>query len=284
MQLESGSIGIFDSGVGGLSVLRHIRKNYPHEAIIYLADQARVPYGSRSVQEIREYSAQITRFLLEHGAKIIVVACNTATAAALTTLRHTFPSTPFVGMEPAVKPAAMISANGKVGVLATPTTFASPRYGALMDRYAAGVTILEDPCIGLVELIEKGRLDAPEITLLLRHVLRPMLDAGADTIVLGCTHYPLVLPQIEAVVSAEGQGRQLTIVDPAPAVARQVGRILDQNGLAADSVREGTIQLYTTADNGTLGPLAQHVLGQQLTVTEIDLPDSDPETAGSPYL
>ncbi len=273
------AVGIFDSGVGGLSVLRHIRTAYPNEDILYLADQAHVPYGSRSVQEIRHYSAEITRFLLGQGAKIIVVACNTASAAALSFLRDTFPDVPVVGMEPAVKPAAAMTRNGKVGVLATPATFASPRYGALMNRFAEKVTVFEDPCVGLVSLIEDGKLAAPETAQLLSDILRPMLHDGVDTLVLGCTHYPLVLPLIEAVVAQNSDGTPVTIIDPAPAVARRVGDVLGRAGLRTSAASSGSIHLFTTADPGSLERLAAVALGEKILVEELRWHDSTLDTA-----
>ena len=194
-------IGIFDSGIGGLSVLRHIRSQLPAADLVYLADQAHVPYGVRTLAEIRHFSQEITRFLLAQGSDLIVVACNTASGAALTYLRETFPQTPFVGMEPAVKPAARQTRSGMVGVLATVSTFGSPRYAHLMARFARTIQVFEDPCLGLVPLIEAGKVDAMETAVLLRRILTPMLTAGVDTLVLGCTHYPFVQPVIERLVT-----------------------------------------------------------------------------------
>jgi glutamate racemase len=273
-------IGVFDSGVGGLSVLRHIRTAYPHENLLYFADQANVPYGSQSVEDIRRFSEAISQFLLDQGARTIVVACNTASAAALTYLRDTFPNVPIVGMEPAVKPAALMTETGKVGVLATPATFASPRYSSLMTRFAENVTVYEDPCVGLVSLIENGRLNAPETTDLLNDVLQPMLDAGVDTLVLGCTHYPFVQPLIEEIAAAHSDGRSVAIIDPAPAVARQVGRVLSQTGLLKNESISGSVHLFTTQDTGTLGLLAELALGEKLPVTQVRWHGDTLETAG----
>ena len=280
MTSESQAIGVFDSGVGGLSVLRHLRKAYPGETLLYFADQAHVPYGSLSVQDIRRYSEEITRFLLHQGAKIIVVACNTASAAALNHLRETFPGVPIVGMEPAVKPAAMLTKSGKVGVLATPATFASPRYSSLMMRFAEDITVFEDPCVGLVGLIEEGQLDTPATTQLLSDVLQPMLHAGVDTLVLGCTHYPLVRPLIDTIVAVETEGAPVAIIDPAPAVARQVGRVLAQSALLAAPENTGLIHLYTSANMGTLGRMAEYALGDHILVVEVRWCNSTLETAG----
>ncbi|NKQ34773.1 MAG: glutamate racemase [Chloroflexi bacterium] len=248
-------IGIFDSGVGGLSVLREIRALLPAENLIYVADQAHVPYGPRPIAEIRTFSQAITQFLLAQQAKLIVVACNTASAAALSWLRETFPQTLFVGMEPAIKPAAAHTQNGKVGVLATAATIESERYAALRGRFARDVTVYEDPCIGLVDLIESGELVSPRLETTLHSYLAPMLAAGVDTIVLGCTHYPFVLPVIERIA-----GTAVTVIDPAPAIARQTQRILQTHNLLAHSNQPGDLQLFTTGPATPLTAFAQRTL------------------------
>lgn len=249
-------IGIFDSGVGGLSVMRHLRAQLPGERLIYLADQANVPYGLRPAAEVLAFSAAITRFLLAQDAKLVVVACNTASAAALTALRQRFPEVAFVGMEPAVKPAAQRTQSGTVGVLATAGTFVSQRYASLMQRFAHHVEMLEDPCVGLVELIEAGKGEDAETAVLLRQILLPMLEAGVDTLVLGCTHYPFVIPQIQTVV-----GPDVAIIDPAPAVARQVGRVLAARQQLADGGAGGgggggEVALWTTGSAAAMAAMA----------------------------
>jgi glutamate racemase len=216
-------VAVFDSGVGGLSVLRHLCQRLPHERILYLADQAHVPYGPRPDAEVRHFAQEITRFFLKQRVKLIVVACNRASAAALDDLRATFPALPFVGMEPAVKPAAAQTRSGKIGVLATAGTFESRRYANLRDRFARQITVLEDSCAGLVPLIERGQLATPETATLVTRVVAPMLDAGADTLVLGCTHYPFVRAAIEAAVQALTD-REVSIIDPAPICTRQMPR------------------------------------------------------------
>lgn len=248
-------VAVFDSGVGGLSVLRHLRAELPHEPIIYLADQANVPYGSRSLAEIRAFSEAITRYLLQLGAKIIVVACNTASGAALSYLRQTFPDMLFVGMEPAVKPAARQTKSGKVGVLATAGTFESQRYEALMARFGQGVDVFENPCLGLVDLIEAGNLGGMETETLLRACLAPMLAKGVDTLVLGCTHYPFVRPLLEKIV-----GPAVNIIDPAPAVVRQAIRLLRENDLLADGPAAPPIAALTTGQAARLADFAAQVL------------------------
>ena len=216
-------IGIFDSGVGGLSVLRAIRAplGVPHADLLYFGDNAHIPYGPRPLAEVREFSAAITRFLRAQGAQVIVVACNTASAAALKYLRQTFPAVPFVGMEPAVKPAAEQTQTGVVGVLATPATFQGELFNSVVERFAQSVTVLKQVCPGLVEQIETGKMDTPETEELLRGWVEPMLAQNIDALVLGCTHYPFVIPLLEKIC-----GPAVRVIDPAPAVARQVERVL----------------------------------------------------------
>lgn len=214
-------IGIFDSGVGGLSVLRAIHYLLPAEQLLYLADQAHVPYGPRPLEEVRHFAYEITQFLLRQKAKLIVVACNAASAAALHDLRREFPDIPFVGMEPAVKPAAETTQSGRVGVLATPATFQGKLYASVVERFAHGVELFQDTCPGLVKQIEAGALDSPDTRAILESALGPMLRQGIDTVVLGCTHYPFVIPLIQEIV-----GPGVRVIDPAPAVAQQVQRVL----------------------------------------------------------
>ena len=250
-------IGIFDSGVGGLSVLRAIRRQAPSQPLIYLADQAHVPYGARSETEVRAFSEEITRFLLERGARLVIVACNTASAAALAHLRTIFPTVPFVGLEPAVKPAAASTRSGVVGVLATPVTFQGRLYTSVVERFAQGITILQDTCPGLVAEIEEGNLNGSRARAILESALHPMLAQGADTIVMGCTHYPFVIPLIQDIV-----GPHVQVIDPALAVARQAQRLLESHGLAnqqgaAASPQSAQILLYTT---GSRDKLASNLL------------------------
>jgi len=217
---------VFDSGVGGLSVLKSLWHELPDESCIYLADQAHVPYGPRSLEQVRSFAVGITQFLLEKGAKIIVVACNAASAAALHHLREVFPNTQFVGMEPAVKPAVEHTRSGVVGVLATPATFQGELYASVVERFAAGVQLIQDTCPGLVAQIEAGQLNSSTTRSILEEAIYPMLERGIDTIVLGCTHYPFVIPLIQEIA-----GAGVRVIDPAPAVARQVRRLLEQSGL-----------------------------------------------------
>jgi glutamate racemase len=254
-------IGVFDSGVGGLSVCAALRSQHPHEDIIYLADQAHVPYGPRPLAQVRALSEGITRYLLELGAKMIVVACNTASAAALHHLRRVFPDTPFVGMEPAVKPAAEGTNSGTVAVLATPATFQGELYNSVMERFAQGVTVLQHTCPGLVAQIERGALDAPETRAILKEALEPMLERGIDRVVMGCTHYPFVIPLIQEIV-----GPQVQVIDPAPAVARQVGRLLDAHGLRSSAAKLGQVRYLTTGDPARLQALLPRLIGTRAPV------------------
>lgn len=243
MSFDKRPIGIFDSGVGGLSVLRAIREQHPDEDLIYIADQAHVPYGPRPKEEVRGFGMAIVRFLLERKVKLVVVACNTASAAALKALRACFPALPFVGIEPAVKPAAEETQSGVVGVLATPATFQGELYESTVERFAQGVTILQDTCPGLVNQIEKGHIRGEKTREILEKALRPMLGQGVDEVVMGCTHYPFVIPLIEEIV-----GPEVEVIDPAPAVARQVGRLLDHHHLRNKPDHSGRIQFMTSGD------------------------------------
>lgn len=264
MNGPSGFIGVFDSGVGGLSVLKAIREQLPNEAIIFLADQAHVPYGLRPRDEVRRFAEQITRFLLSQGAKMIVLACNTASAAALRYLRQTFPDVPFVGMEPAVKPAAENTQSGVVGVLATPATFQGELYASVVERFAQGVTVLQDTCPGLVEQIEAGELNTPATRRILERALLPMLAQGIDTIVLGCTHYPFVIPLIEEIV-----GENVRVIDPAPAVARQVGRLLDERGLRQPAHTPGEVCYLTSGESKRLAEGLSLLIGEGEKVGQV---------------
>jgi glutamate racemase len=218
------SVGIFDSGVGGLSVLREISSRLPCQDIVYLADEAHVPYGSRSMGEIRAFSRAITAFLVEQGACLVVVACNTASAAALHHLRGWF-GVPIVGMEPAIKPAAERTRSRHVGVIATQATFQGELFSRLLERFAQGTSVHTQVCPGLVERVEAGSLDDAETESMLRSYLQPLLSAGVDSLVLGCTHYPFLLPAIRRVV-----GPDVDVLDPAPAVARQTEHVLESIG------------------------------------------------------
>jgi glutamate racemase len=265
-----GPIGIFDSGVGGLSVLRAIHQILPGESLIYLADQAHVPYGPRSLEQVRAFSEGITRFFLSRDAKLIVVACNTASAAALHHLRQEFPRVLFVGMEPAVKPAAEHTQSGVVGVLATPATFQGALYASVIERFANGVTVLQSTCPGLVMEVDAGNLDTPQVRDILEKALRPMLAEGIDTVVLGCTHFPFVIPTIEDIV-----GPDVRVIDPAPAIARQVERLLDANSLYSPRFKFGEVRYLTTSDPAQLAELLPRLIGVREKVSQLNWDGSE---------
>ncbi len=244
------TIGIFDSGIGGLSVYREIRKLLPAERYIYFADNAFCPYGTKSQTFIQERAREIAELLVRRGADIIVVACNTATAAAIATLRAELseaPSAPvlewsdgrldhlcFIGMEPAVKPAALGTRSGVIGVLATAGTLAASKYLNTRGLYEDEVRIVEHVGQGFVELVEAGELTGPHAEAVVRESLTPLLEAGADTIVLGCTHYPFLLDTLHKVADGfNGKaGREpVRFIDPAPAVARQLLKVMDREGI-----------------------------------------------------
>ena len=225
------SIGIFDSGLGGLSVLRHAQIMYPNEQFVYFADQARAPYGDRTRGEVYAFTSDVVDRFRSQGAKGIVIACNTASDVALDAMRRLHSDTPFVGIEPAVKPAVATSNSNIVGVLATSRTIEGSRLRALIGRYAGTSTVLTQACPGVVELVEDGLADSPQAAALLGEYAAPLLKAGADTIVLGCTHYTFVADTLRNVV-----GPNVTIVDPAEAVARQIERVIPL-GATAGGVR-----------------------------------------------
>ncbi|MFK7801689.1 MAG: glutamate racemase [Anaerolineae bacterium] len=233
-------IGVFDSGLGGLSVLSEIHKVCPAESTLYFADQQNIPYGSRSEAEVQRFSHQICQYLLGRGATIIVVACNTATAAAIDWLRTHYPETQFVGMEPALKPAVSLTRSGKIGVLATAGTFKSQRYAQLMNRYAQDVQLFQNSCVGLVEQIEAGKIADPETKEMLEAFIDPMLTEGIDTLILGCTHYPFVHPLIKSIV-----GERVHLIDPAPAVAKQTKYLLEQ--LPRPIIKKSCLHEYVTS-------------------------------------
>jgi len=257
-------IGVFDSGVGGLSVLRAMREQIPAENFIYLGDQIHVPYGPRPMEEIQKFSEGITRFLLDQNSKLIVVACNTASAAALKYLRARFPKVSFVGMEPAVKPAAETTKTGKVGVLATPATFQGALYASVVERFGAGVELFQHTCPGLVSQIEKGELDSNATRLILENALHPMLKENIDTVVLGCTHYPFVIPLIEQIV-----GENIRVIAPAPSVAKQAKRLLEAGGILNQTGESLGVRFFTSADAVSMKSLLPLLLGMDDEVESI---------------
>lgn len=263
----SPKIGVFDSGVGGLSVLRALWQTVPEAAFLYVADQVHVPYGRRPLEEVRSFAEGISRFLVEQGCDLIVVACNTASAAALHYLRERFPNLRFVGMEPAVKPAAENTQSGVVGVLATPATFQGALYASVVERFAKHVRLLPHTCPGLVEQIEAGHLEHPQTRRILEEALTPMLAGGIDTVVLGCTHYPFVIPLIKEIV-----GSQVRVIDPAPAVARQarrqllaLGLLVTEQPMFPDSRPWENTRFYTSGNVAQFQRMIGHLIGINAT-------------------
>ncbi|MEX1124420.1 MAG: glutamate racemase [Acidimicrobiia bacterium] len=247
-------IGVFDSGVGGLGVLSHIRRELPAADLVYLADQGRAPYGTRSLEEVAAISEEVTNWLLGEGATTVVVACNTASAAALNRLREIHPSIPFVGMEPAVKPAALATRSGVIGVLATAATFQGELYSSVVTRHAPDVQVLNAACPAWVRLVEAGRVDGPEVEQQVADCLAPLIEGGADVLVLGCTHFPFLRPVIEKLV-----GATIAVVDPAPAVALQVARV------HTEEPGDGALVLVTTGNAQRLARLARDLAGIEPT-------------------
>lgn len=223
-------IGIFDSGVGGLSVFREIRKVLPDEKYVYFSDNAHCPYGEKTREYITERARTITETLIEAGADIIVVACNTATAAAISVLRNEFPVS-FIGMEPAVKPAAMSTRTGVVGVLATAGTLKADKYLNTRGRFSENVKIVEHVGQGFVEAVEKGIMTGGEAERIVMNSLKPLLDEGADRIVLGCTHYPFLMETIKKIADELYPEREVEIIDPAPAVARHLLEVMKEEDI-----------------------------------------------------
>jgi glutamate racemase len=235
-------VAVFDSGVGGLSVLGEISRLLPNESLLYVGDCGHIPYGEKTPEFIRQRCVAISEFFREKGAKALVLACNTATVAGIADLRERYPDWPIVGMEPAVKPAAAATQSGVVGVLATTGTLQSAKFAALLDRFAADVQVITQPCPGLVELIETGDLVSPAIRQLLHSYVQPLLAAGCDTIILGCTHYPFLKPLLREMIPAS-----ITLIDTGAAVARQLQRLLSQRDLLA-SGHPQPAQFWTSGD------------------------------------
>ena len=234
-------IGVYDSGEGGKSVLQELVRLMPWEDYIYYGDKAFCPYGPKSPEFITQRACAVTDYLISRGCELIVVACNTATAAAISHLRAHY-SIPFVGMEPAIKPAILHSRSGVVGVLATAGTFKGRLYLNTLARFSGEVKVIERVGEGLVELVEEGILDGPVVEAKIRACIAPMLEAGADHIVLGCTHYPFLQPVIERIA-----GPGVTVVNPAPAVAAQALRVLESIKKTEPSAREGSVEFCYSA-------------------------------------
>jgi glutamate racemase len=266
-------IGVFDSGVGGLSVLRHIRALLPDEHLIYVADQGFAPYGGKPEAVLVERSLGIAEFLLEQGVKALVVACNTATVAAIKAVRERHPQLPIVGVEPGLKPAAAQSRAGKIGVMATERTLSGEKFLQLMAQIASAshAEFLLQPCVGLVDLIELGQVDGAATLALLDRYIAPLLAQGADTLVLGCTHYPFVRPAIERLLAQAGKPG-VGLIDTGEAVARQLQRLVAKAGLLRQPSPDGAparLLAYTTADAAALAGAFDTLLGLYPEVIDI---------------
>ncbi len=255
-------IGAFDSGLGGLSIIAEIRRLLPAEDIVYYADNGYCPYGGRSDEWLRERSLYLARFLIERGAKVIVVACNTASAAGLEHLRATF-SVPVVGLVPAVKPAVAATRTGTVGVLATNGTNRGRLLSDVIDRFAtpANVKVVVAAPTGLVEAVEAGELDTPETAEAVRRAIEPMLEQGVDALVLGCTHYPFLKPLLRQIA---GEGMRL--IDSGDGVARQTKRVLEARHLLRDDKRDGVLTVYTSGEIDVVRPLVWRLVGEEVEV------------------
>jgi len=254
-------VGFFDSGVGGLSVLQAARRLLPHENMLYFADSAHCPYGSKSADFVRQRSLAISRFLLDRGAKAVVVACNSASEAALEFLRQSFPGLEIVGIEPAVKVAQRLSRNKKIGVLGTFLTLKGRRFSRLLENFTSGMEVYTQPVAGLVERIEAGRLhDRGTRTILVKN-LRPLLEKGVDTLVLGCTHYPLVKEHIAAVC-----GPRVQVIDTGEPVARQLRRRLSAAGLLNPGPGSGHIDYFSSGSARAAAPVLRAIMADPALV------------------
>lgn len=265
-------IGIFDSGVGGLSILRHIHALLPHEPLLYFADSGFAPYGEKPEAVIVERALSIADFLLQQNCKAIVVACNTATAAAIAALREKYPSLNVVGVEPGLKPAAALTKSKIVGVLATERTLASDKFHALHEQQAASgdVRFLQQACVGLADQIEKGELASIQTVSLVRRYVEPLITQGADTLVLGCTHYPFVLEQIETVIKS--LQKEVSIIDTGAAVARHLQRLLEQSHLYHPIAnKQAPLTAFTTGSHSSLRSAFKVLLGLAPEVSEVSV-------------
>ncbi|MBI2305146.1 MAG: glutamate racemase [Chloroflexi bacterium] len=255
--MDNRPLGIFDSGVGGLAVLQEIKSLCPHEDILYYADSAHFPYGSQEPQVVQQLAMAATAALVDEGVKLVVVACNTASSAALSLLRQRYPI-PFVGMVPAIKPASAGTRNGRVGVIATQGTLQGQVFADLVAQFAEGVTVLTQACPYLVEMVEDGETASPQVLCLLHRYLDPLLAQDIDTLVLGCTHYPFLRLAIEKVV-----GEGVTIIDASHAVAQQVERVLNSHHLNCQREGQGRVTFLTSGPQERFREVVARLLGPQ---------------------
>lgn len=256
-------IGVFDSGVGGLSVLRHIHELMPYEQLIYVADSAYMPYGSLADEAVSERCHRIAHFFSEQNAKAVVVACNTATAAAIESLRNDF-SIPIIGMEPAVKPAVDATRVGVIGVLATSGTLASEKFSKLVKRFGSNAEVIFQPGAGLVEQVESGDLDGPKTRALLAGHLAPLLERGIDTLVLGCTHYPFLTPLIREIV-----GSDMVVFDTGNAIAAELKRQLELHGLSSAESSSDDVRFYSSGNIHMSSEIVMRLWGRVVQVESL---------------
>jgi len=261
--MKNKPIGLFDSGIGGTSIWKEVVKLVPNENTIYLADSKNAPYGEKSSEEIIALSVKNTEFLLSKGCKLIIVACNTATTNAIDYLRKNY-TIPFIGIEPAIKPAALLSKTGAIGILATKGTLSSKLFEKTTKEYTKNITTIEQDGEGLVPLIEEGKLNSPEINELLTAYLKPMLNFNIDHLVLGCTHYPYLIPQIKKII-----GENITIIDSGEAVAKQTKAILEKHNLLSTSTNKSRHQFYTNSETKVLKEILNDV-SVEFTVDKLD--------------
>lgn len=258
--------------MGGLSVAIEIERALPNEHLLYAADSRFCPYGSRSEEEIRWRSLLIAQALVERGAKILVIACNTATAFALEALRTNF-TIPIIGLEPALKPAVAMSRRGKVGVLATPRTAGSARLQRLIDLYGRESSIFVVPAPGFVELVEEFSTDCNEIDRLVSNTVAPLIAEEVDSVVLGCTHYPFLRRAIQ-----QAMGSDVTLVDSGAAIARRIKTVLAAENELAEMEIPGSLEVLTTGDADSVAPVAAKLLGREVSVRTLDLPIEPPQS------
>lgn len=259
-------IGIFDSGLGGLSVWREIATMLPAEDVIYIADSAYVPYGTRPPEQIRARSIAVARFLIDRGVKMVVVACNTASAIAIDDLRAEFPDTTFVGLEPAVKPAVGMSMTGRVGVLATPRTVSGDRLRVLIEHWSDGVQVHTIAGNGMVELVEAGELGGDPVNEVLSPILDPLLADSVDVLVLGCTHYPFLRDAIQAYI-----GPDVRVIDSGNAIARRTLSLLQDAHALHERGQRGGISFTTTGDAADARRVVKLLIGHDLEVDKVDV-------------
>jgi glutamate racemase len=265
IKANANAIGVMDSGVGGLTVLQHIHRLLPHEHLNYVADSQYAPYGSLSPESITDRCFTIADFLIEQNVKALVVACNTATAASIQLMRAKY-ALPIIGMEPAVKPAALASKNGIIGILATVGTLKSAQFAALLTNYGQDIQVHTQGCIGLVECIERGEIHTASTKALIAEYCVPLLEAGADTIVLGCTHYPFVREVIQGVV-----GEGVTVIDTGEAVAKHLQATLEVQSLLTSTEEEADVLVWTNNTAADREAVIQQLWGDNAVVRRIAL-------------